>query len=561
MFKGKLLLTKQSIFFLILLIILLIPNFFVLSYFQDIKGNTSMSLGYILLSSLVLSFPLIFIKKKTYFSIGLIFLILSPLEVIFVKLLGIPITVGFMSSVFSTNFNEAKEQFISNRALIIALASIGIFYIFILNKIENNYLAKRIRIKILLVFSIFNLLLFFQMYNIQKGEQLTKTEKIRIAFENTYLKYFKIYPLNLLINSYKTLENDRKAKDLNDKLENFIFAAQSLNNKEEKEIYVLVIGETSRFSNYHLNGYQKETSPFLDKTENLLSFQNVYAGANLTLLSLPQIITRTHPHNKNIQYEEKSIVDAFQEAGFYTSWFANQSSEAVIVKRLKNKVDFFKSSNAEVGVKNFLDENILPDFIKIINNNSNKKFIVIHSLGSHFRYTNRYPDNFKKFTPVMEDTGYNNQDINYKNEIINSYDNSILYTDYFLNLLIKNLSQKKQKTVLIYVSDHGENLYDDEKKFLAHGSANPTKYEYHIPFFIWYSKEYEKSNTEKIKNLKNNIYKAISSSTTFYTLLDLANIQYKNSNQESYKSISSPKYQIPEKRFMLNSEEKIIEIK
>lgn len=348
MFKGKLLLTKQSIFFLILLIILLIPNFFVLSYFQDIKGNTSMSLGYILLSSLVLSFPLIFIKKKTYFSIGLIFLILSPLEIIFVKLLGIPITVGFMSSVFSTNFNEAKEQFISNSALIIAIASIGIFYIFILNKIENNYLSKRIRIIILLVFSIFNLLLFFQMYNIQKGEQLTKTEKIKIAFENTYLKYFKIYPLNLLINSYKTLENDRKAKDLNDKLENFIFAAQSLNNKEEKEIYVLVIGETSRFSNYHLNGYQKETSPLLDKTENLLSFQNVYAGANLTLLSLPQIITRSHPHNKNIQYEEKSIVDAFQEAGFYTSWFANQSSEATIVKRLKNKVDFFKSSNAEV---------------------------------------------------------------------------------------------------------------------------------------------------------------------------------------------------------------------
>ena len=166
MFKGKLLLTKQSIFFLILLIILLIPNFFVLSYFQDIKGNTSMSLGYILLSSLVLSLPLIYKKKKTYFSIGLIFLILSPLEIIFVKLLGIPITVGFMSSVFSTNFNEAKEQFISNSALIIAIASIGIFYIFILNKIENNYLSKRIRIIILLVFFIFNILLFFQMYKI-----------------------------------------------------------------------------------------------------------------------------------------------------------------------------------------------------------------------------------------------------------------------------------------------------------------------------------------------------------------------------------------------------------
>ena len=530
-------------------------------YFNDIKGNLTMSFAYALLSILVWAFPLIFFKKKTYFVVALFLFLASPLEIIFVKSLGTPITIGFIDSVFKTNYNEAKEQITSNLGFVFFFIGGFILYNFLLFKVKNEFLPKKIRIIILSISVIFNVVIFYKMYDIQKGEQNSNEEKINIALNHTFLKYYKVYPMDLLINFYRIFSNNLDTSNFDKKLKKFKFEAKSLNKREVEEIYVLVIGETSRYSNFHINGYSRKTTPFLEKTENFLSFNNVYSCANLTSISIPQIITRANPQNKELQYKEKTILDAFEEARYYTAWFANQSSEATIVKRLKNKVDFFKSSNAEVGVKNFLDENILPDFIKIINNNSNKKFIVIHSLGSHFRYTNRYPDNFKKFTPVMEGTGYNNLDINYKNEIINSYDNSILYTDYFLNLLIKNLSQKKQKTVLIYVSDHGENLYDDEKKFLAHGSANPTKYEYHIPFFIWYSKEYEKSNTEKIKNLKNNIYKAISSSTTFYTLLDLANIQYKNSNQESYKSISSPKYQIPEKRFMLNSEEKIIEIK
>lgn len=161
----------------------------------------------------------------------------------------------------------------------------------------------------------------------------------------------------------------------------------------------------------------------------------------------------------------------------------------------------------------------------------------------------------------MNETGYENLDIAYKKEIINSYDNSILYTDYFLNLLIKNLEKTNKKAILLFLSDHGENLYDDEKKYIAHGTVNPTKYEYHIPYFIWYSKEYEKSNPEKIKILKNNINNPISSSSTFYTLLDLANIQYKNYEKEKAKSISSENYEIPKKRYMLNSENNIVEIK
>ena len=556
MFNFSSLFTKQNLVFLSLFLLLLIPNIAVMFYFNDIKGNLTMSFAYALLSILVWAFPLIFFKKKTYFVVALFLFLASPLEIIFVKSLGTPITIGFIDSVFKTNYNEAKEQITSNLGFVFFFIGGFILYNFLLFKVKNEFLPKKIRIIILSISVIFNVVIFYKMYDIQKGEQNSNEEKINIALNHTFLKYYKVYPMDLLINFYRIFSNNLDTSNFDKKLKKFKFEAKSLNKREEEEIYVLVIGETSRYSNFHINGYSRKTTPFLEKTENFLSFNNVYSCANLTSISIPQIITRANPQNKELQYKEKTILDAFEEAGYYTAWFANQSSDNPIIKRLKTSADFFESPSTEI-----LDDKIIPEFQKIINNRFEKKFVVIHSLGSHFRYTNRYPKSFEKFKPIMNETGYENLDIAYKKEIINSYDNSILYTDYFLNLLIKNLEKTNKKAILFFLSDHGENLYDDQKKYIAHGTVNPTKYEYHIPYFIWYSKEYEKSNPEKIKILKNNINNPISSSSTFYTLLDLANIQYKNYEKEKAKSISSENYEIPKKRYMLNSENNIVEIK
>lgn len=552
---------RQELYFIILFAILLIPNIFVLFNFSDIEGNVKMSVAYIVLSLLVWSLPLIFLQKRIYFIIGSLFLLASPLEIIFVKNLGTPHTVGFIDSVLKTNFNEVLEQLSGNLLMVFTFIVVVFIYIILAVKTERKAVGRRMKIIIISSFVCFNIALFAQMMAIQKGNQHTFLEKADVASNSLLLKYRKIYPANLLINLYQEFKNRRSINQLNENLQDFSFQARSQNPDNQEEIYVLVIGETARFDHFHINGYERGTSPYLDKTKNLISFRNVYSQANLTSISVPQIITRAGYNDIDLQFKEKTIADAFLEAGFYTAWFANQSGGNPIIKRLQNEVHYFKSNHSDVDIRNFLDEDILSDYQKILQEKHHKKFIVIHSLGSHFRYTNRYPSSFEKYAPVMEETGYNNLDFENKDKIINSYDNSILYTDYFLNLLITNLQRENKKAVLLYVSDHGENLYDDDKKYFAHGTVTPTKQEYHIPYFIWFSDKYQESEVDKIARLKNNINAASSSSSTFYTLLDLANIKYKNSEKEMVKSLSSAQYIPLKERFMLNSERKIIKIK
>jgi glucan phosphoethanolaminetransferase (alkaline phosphatase superfamily) len=130
-----------------------------------------------------------------------------------------------------------------------------------------------------------------------------------------------------------------------------------------------------------------------------------------------------------------------------------------------------------------------------------KEMIVIHSLGCHFKYSARYPATFCVFEPDLKEkdirsiikdldlsSGRLIRDKVVLNEVrelfVNSYDNAILYTDYFIDAVIRLLEQTGRPDVLVYVGDHGENLLDDEKNMLMHGTYYGSKYEYHVPLFV-----------------------------------------------------------------------------
>lgn len=560
MFKQTIL-NRENLYISALCLILFIPNLFVLLHFQEIKGSISMTAAYFILSILVWIFPLLFLRKKVFFGIAFLFLLLAPLEIIFVKSLGIPITEGFIDSVYRTNYSESIEQISSNLKTLIIYFSLIVAYIFFFTKIKNTYLSQKFRIAIAVIFLLFNGVLFLNMYRIQTGEQEAFSQKLKIAWETTLMKYYKIYPANIILNTCTTIIQIREANALEDQVEQFSFDAKSKNAKNQEETYVLVIGETARYSNFHINNYHRKTTPNLDTISNLLSYSNVYSNANITSFSIPMIITRAKPENRLLQNKEKSILDVFKEAGFYTAWLSNQSTEYPTISRLRNSADLFISRQFNVNIRGFYDEEILPDFENALDVNNNKKFIVIHSLGSHFRYTNRYPEEFEKFKPVMKGFGYNDFDYQHKEEIINSYDNSILYTDFFLSQIINKLNKSNKNAILLYLSDHGENLFDDENKFIGHGSTNPSKHEYHTPYFIWYSDSYKQNNPKKIAQLKKNLHVAASSTSTFYTLLDLANITYNDSEKEKIYSLSSEEYQVPKERLMINSAGEIIKLK
>ena len=146
--------------------------------------------------------------------------------------------------------------------------------------------------------------------------------------------------------------------------------------------------------------------------------------------------------------------------------------------------------------------------------------------GLSFFVTMRYPKRFNHFTPSIDD----DLDLAFisdkqREELINAYDNSILFTDYFLSELIAGLNKDTSSaSLLFYASDHGENIFDTEEKKLAHGGPNPTRFEKEIPLFIWRSEQYDTLFPEKIANVIDNQDKPVNTTHFFPTILDLSGI-------------------------------------
>ena len=164
---------------------------------------------------------------------------------------------------------------------------------------------------------------------------------------------------------------------------------------------------------------------------------------------------------------------------------------------------------------------MLPLLQQYVDSLQENLFVVFHSYGSHFNYKERYPEEFARFQPA------NATEVEYKNkdQLINAYDNSILYTDYFLHSLIGILKNSGADATMIYSPDHGEDLLDDNRKRFLHASPIPTYYQIHIPFLMWFSDNYIKARPEKFEVARYNSNAPISSNASiFHTLLEMAEI-------------------------------------
>ena len=164
------------------------------------------------------------------------------------------------------------------------------------------------------------------------------------------------------------------------------------------------------------------------------------------------------------------------------------------------------------------DGKMLP-FIKEIIINSGKQFLVIHTSGSHWNYTARYPKEFEHFTPTCYLKAKSDARDCDKLALINSYDNSILYTDFFLYNLIDLLKDKN--AFLLYVSDHGESL--GEEGYYGHGGPLLTQ-QITIPFIVWVSDNFKLKYPELVASIKNYTSTEISHDYVFHSILDCLNI-------------------------------------
>ncbi|MDE6120270.1 MAG: phosphoethanolamine transferase, partial [Muribaculaceae bacterium] len=355
----------------------------------------------------------------------------------------------------------------------------------------------------------------------------------------------ELFPVNVIANIFTAVERTEETAAYFQASENFSYGSQSVRNSDA-EIYVLVIGETSRADHWQLNGYGRPTNPRLSSRSGIVYYPRTLSESNTTHKSVPLLMTCFASDDfADSIYSSRSVIDAFREAGFRTAWFSNQ-------RRNHSLIDFFGERADSV---NFLvddgldhyDAELAECLSGFIEHSAEKKlFVVLHTYGSHFNYKERYPGEFEYFGP---DNSTNASREN-RAELVNAYDNSLRYVDYTLDRIISNLDSCGHKAALLYLADHGEDIYDDSRDRFLHASPTPTYYQLHVPMILWMSDSYVKEYPEIESAAKANSSKNVSSSrSAFHTLLSLAGIRC--SRFEAAAALSDTAYREPQ-RFYLN---------
>ena len=356
----------------------------------------------------------------------------------------------------------------------------------------------------------------------------------------------QLYPVNICYNLYLAFERNAASENYKEASRNFKFEAKSERSLDAPEVYVMVVGETARAHNFSLYGYPRDTNPLLSKTQGIKAFPNVTTQSNTTHKSVPMLLSAASAEDFERLFHEKGILAAFKEAGFHTVFISNQLPNHSFIDFLGEQADehyFLKKEDASQG--NHYDEDLLQKLDEILpkadasssahyHYRYRKLFVVLHSYGSHFNYQERYPRSFAYFKPDSRSEAKSEN----RRDLLNAYDNTIRYTDYILHGIIERLQKwegvqtktdgvyDQPTSAMLYTSDHGENIFDDDRHLFLHAAPKASDYELHVPFIIWTSEGFSKQYPDILKALGENRSKQVQSSlSAFHTMLGIGGIQ------------------------------------
>ena len=371
----------------------------------------------------------------------------------------------------------------------------------------------------------------------------------------------QLYPVNICYNLYLAFERNAASENYKEASRNFKFDARSEHSATAPEVYVMVVGETARAHNFSLYGYPRNTNPLLSKTPGIKAFPNVTTQSNTTHKSVPMLLSAASAEDFERLFHEKGILAAFKEAGFHTVFISNQLPNHSFIDFLGEQADehyFLKKEDALQG--NHYDEDLLQKLDEILpkadasssahyHYRYRKLFVVLHSYGSHFNYQERYPRSFAYFKPDSRSEAKPEN----RRDLLNAYDNTIRYTDYILHGIVERLQKwegvqtktdgvyDQPTSAMLYTSDHGENIFDDDRHLFLHAAPKASDYELHVPFIIWTSEGFSKQYPDILKALGENRTKQVQSSlSAFHTMLGIGGIQT-HYRQDEY-SVASDKY-------------------
>jgi len=317
---------------------------------------------------------------------------------------------------------------------------------------------------------------------------------------------------------------------------------------EQSQTYVFIIGESLSRHHMGIYGYHRDTTPQLSAlTDELNVFQDVISSHAQTKASLSLALTQARAKDGMDYRESLSIVDLANLAGFKTWWISNQQPLRKAFSPISFQADvrhFISNDFKGVEVRRF-DEFLTPYVKAALNDKAGKKAIFIHTMGSHAQYKNRYPESFNRFTDA-DVVAYTDQPSPRQIDAINTYDNSVLYSDYFaatvLNFLKESPAELKAFTLL---SDHGEEVFD-KINVKGHSPDNVTANMVDIPFINWLSAEFKQDRAQTTLAIRDNLNKPFMLHDFYHYAAQLMGIS--SPYNDSEKSLISANFKAPEQR-------------
>lgn len=322
-----------------------------------------------------------------------------------------------------------------------------------------------------------------------------------------------------------------------------------LSHKPEAGVYVLVIGESQNRAHMQAYNYHRATTPWLDSMKNdknMLLFTKAYSCHTHTVPTLLYALTAKNQYNNIAVKNAVSVLEVAEAAGFETVWLSNQvkysawDTPVTSIASEANQQKWINSTLGESTNTDYFDGKLIEELEKI--KITDKMLIVMHLMGNHGSYEQRYPKAFEKYD------GKNT---------IDKYDNSIIYNDYVMSQVYKRARKIPNFKGLVYCSDHADAI----DKNLSHDAAQFDFDMTHIPLYIYLSDSYIQNNSAKYKSLKKQKNKLFTNDLLFNLMLGVLGINLNNiyepnndptadtfdNNKERFKTLYGKKYICEEK--------------
>lgn len=290
----------------------------------------------------------------------------------------------------------------------------------------------------------------------------------------------------------------------------------------------LIIGESASRGHLSIYGYPLNTSPRMQtKRDSLFIFTDATASSNSTVHNIQRLLSfMTDDESEKEWYEFPFLIDMYKNLGYKAWWLSNQErtgiwSNCSAPMVMNADVVVYKHESSEDNLFTTYDGGLLPDVEKALKDDAEYKFVGMHLTGSHTLYRTRYPDAFNYFNAdsVLKhfQKPWLNQD---KAQTVAEYDNSIRYTDFVVDSVINMVSQTKRPTLMLYVSDHGENVYDD-RDFLGRDEKRVN-----VPFIIYLNSRFRQLYPDVTATIAASTHKAISTGDIIYMLMTVTGTSY-----------------------------------